>query len=193
MKNIKNPNIRKRIFLVISIAMVLFVSHLIFINYFEKMGSPIRKDISLDLTAGKYSQYGIDSLSLYDERNYLFILSGWAYSISNANEPTDSYKTEIILFNETQNFVFESIPQRRADIVTTYDELSIGNVGFNVIINRNVIPLEKFCIGVLLSNMDNGTQYFIRTNQVVQKKIFKLSLAEEDDIFCEALYEENID
>jgi len=116
-------------------------------------------------------------------------LSGWAFSISNVNEPSDLYKTEIILFNETQNFVFESIPQWREDIVKAYGGFLIRDTGFDVLINRNMIPFGRFCVGILLTNMENNNQYFIMTNYLVQNRVFKIDLLQTDYSYCESIYE----
>lgn len=193
MENNNNLNYKSRLILAISIGIILLISHWIFINYCEKMGHPLKENTSIDFSKGKYSHYGIDSLSLYNERNYLYNLSGWAFSISNVNESTNLYNTEIILYNETRNFVFGAIPQWREDIAEAFDDFLISNTGFDVLINRNMIPLDRFCIGILLSNMENDIQYFINTNLVVQNKLLKLNLLGKDTIYCESVFEIIID
>ena len=191
-KNNKNNNVNKsRLILAILFAIFLIFSHWLFINYFERMGRPVKENIPINLSQGKFSYYGIDSLSLYDERNYLYNLTGWAFLISSTDESTDLYKTEIVLFDERRNFVFDVDPQWREDIAKAYTDFLIRDTGFNVLINRNMIPLDRFCIGMLFTNTENSTQYFIITNRAVQNKLFRLDLL-EDESYCESLLEKNI-
>jgi len=191
-ENNNKINFNFRLILAIVIGLFLLFSHWIFVNYFERMGRPVKKIFPIDLSQGKFSHYGIESLSLYKEKNYLYNLSGWAFSVSNITESTDLYRTEIVLFNETKNFFFDAIPQWREDVATAYTNILIGDTGFHVLINKILVPLDSFCIGVLFSSKENNDQYFLITNWVVQNKLFKLDLVFQEDSYCESLYEKNI-
>lgn len=185
-------NFNSRLILAISIGIFLLFSHWIFINYFERMGRPVKENIPIDLPQGKFSHYGIESLSLYNEKNYLYNLSGWAFSVSNITESTDLYKTEIVLFNERKKIIFSTIPQWRDDVANAYTNILIGDTGFHVLINRILVPLDRFCIGILFSATENNDQYFLITNWVVQNKLIKLDLFLREDSYCESLYERSI-
>jgi len=189
-KNNKNY-FKFRLILAILIAMFLVFFHWLFINYFERMGRPLKENIPFDLPQGKFSYYGIESVSLYGEKNYLYNLSGWAFSVSNITESTDLYRTEIVLLNETKNFVFDTIPQWREDVAKAYPNFLISDTGFHVLINKSQIPLDRFCVGILHTSTENDTQHFILTNKAVQNKLFRLDLLEEES-YCESLLEKNI-
>ena len=185
--NLKNKSWKIPIIITVTSILVLVIYLWIFSDFFDKDGKPVREDVVIEFSDPDLVKYGIGEMTLFDDRNYIYKIPGWAFSKIDIDEPTDLYNTEIVLYRNNQNFVFDVIPRDRVDIKEAFKAYKVGNAGFDVIINRKAIPRGNYCIGILLTHKKNQSTYLFNTNRVIVNKLSGLTLLEEDVLFCDEL------
>ena len=173
----------------ISILFFLFGPRLI-ASIFVKEGKPIQRDIDfpeVDIS-GQY-RYAIDYLSTYEENKDLYVLAGWAFSTLNPDYPTNQFRTEILLYNDAQNYLFDSRTSERQDVKKTLSNLSldIQEPGFSVIINKNSISNGDYCVGILFTNKENNIVQFLSTNHLVSRSPNTLTLSRAKELVCDPI------
>jgi hypothetical protein len=154
----------------------------------QNEGRPLSNNIDIpETTIEKNFWFFIDDFSIIDRENNLYRLSGWAFSTATPDEPTNKYKTEIILFSKTKNYVFESQPQGRNDIVDTFSDLQIEIIkpGFSCVINKFAINYGKYCVGLQLTHTEKNIRQFFVTNKVLTYTPFTFELSEDSNSLCE--------
>jgi hypothetical protein len=153
----------------------------------EKEGRPLSKNIDISETMEKNHWFFIDDFSNIDKKNNLYRLSGWAFSTATPDEPTNEYKTEIVLFSKTKNYVFESQPHKRNDVVDTFSylEIEIIKPGFSGVINKFAINYGNFCVGLQLTHTEKNIREFFVTNKVLTYTPFTFELSDDTNSLCE--------
>ena len=177
------------------IAWILLILYLsaprIHANIVENEGKPLSRNIDISETAvEKNYRFFIDDFSNIDRKNNMYRLSGWAFSTATPDEPTNKYKTEIVLFSETINYVFESLPHERNDVVDTFSNLEIEIIkpGFSGVINKFAINYGKFCIGLQLTHTEKYIRQLFVTNKVLTYTPFTFELSEDTNSLCEVYF-----
>jgi len=157
-------------------------------NIVENEGKPLSKTIDiLEISMEKNYRFFIDDFSIIDRKSNMYRLSGRAFSVATPDEPTNKYQTEIILFSKTKNYVFESQPVERNDVVDTFSNLEIEIIkpGFSGVINKFALSYGKFCIGLKLTHTGKNIQQFFVTNKVLTYTPFNFELSNDTNSLCE--------
>jgi hypothetical protein len=154
---------------------------------------PILEDISLDQISSE-NKYSIDGINIFEHNGEIINLFGWAFSTSTPSEPTDIYKTEIILFSDTHNFLFEAKPVMREGVNNTFSDLGldIRMPGFSAFINKETLPYSKYCVAIKLTHMSEQSVQFINTNKEIIIEDNEVILVENKNFECERIYQENM-
>ncbi len=136
---------------------------------------------------GKYS---IDSVKILEEQSDIFCLSGWAFLTIDPSEATDIYKTEVILFNSSKNYLIETIAKSRQDVVDHFSDLDIdiSMPGFYACVDKTTLSNDNFCIALKLTNSIDNSNYFINTNKVLLISEEFIQLFDEKKPECEEIY-----
>jgi hypothetical protein len=155
---------------------------------------PLLEDITLNepTREGKYS---IDSIRILDEESNIFCLSGWAFLTINPSEISNIFKTEVVLVNSSKNYLLETIPKSRQDVIDYFSDLytNIRMPGFSACIDKTAFFNDNFCIVLKLTNSKDNSNYFINTNKVVIISEEDIQLIDEINPECEEIYYSNMD
>ena len=140
---------------------------------------------------GKFS---IDSVIILDKQSDIFSLNGWVFLTNDPNEATDIYKTELVLFNSSKNYLFETKSKSRPDVIEHFIDLDINfrMPGFSAIIDKSVLSNDNYCIALKLKRTIDDSIYFINTNKVVVISEKDFQLLEERNPDCERIYFSNM-
>ena len=151
------------------------------------------EDISLDQISTE-NKYSIDGINIFEHNGEIINLFGWAFSTSTPSEPTDIYKTEIILFSDTHNYLFETKPVMREGVINTFSDLGldIRMPGFSAFINKETLPYSKYCVAIKLTHMSEQSVQFINTNKEIKIEDDEIILVEDKNLECESIYQENM-
>ena len=181
-------------FVIVILAVLFFLlSHRYFVVNLEKDGRPIEIEIeNLEVTNPNTYRFNIEALSRYDERNYIYNLSGWAFSLKTSNQSTNQIETFIALVSHKNEFYFGSFGIERPDVAEAYKDLELDIVkpGFSVLINQQLLPADEYCIGILLRNPLTSEYQFINTNSELIREGWSLELAKENNKICESVFDE---
>jgi hypothetical protein len=179
------------IFLLLPISVLFFLfGPKLIASLFVDEGKPIRKNIEFpDVDISGHYRYSIDYLSTYEENQDLYLLAGWAFSTLNQDYPTNQFKTEILLYNDAQNYLFESRTSDRKDVKQTLSNLSldIQQPGFSVIMNMSSISNGDYCVGIIFTDKENNIVQFFSTNHLVSRSPNTLTLSSADELVCDPI------
>ena len=181
-------------FVIVILAVLFFLlAHRHFVVNLEKDGRPIDMQFeNIEVTNPSGYRSNIEALSRYDERNYIYNLSGWAFSLETSNQPTDQIETIIVLVSNKNKFYYESFGIERLDVEEAFKDLELNLVkpGFSVLINQQLLPADEYCIGILLRNPLTSAYQFINTNAELIREGWSLELAKENNKICESVFDE---
>ncbi len=155
---------------------------------------PIIENISLPAITNQIN-YFVDGLVQVEDRKGSYDLNGWAFSTLDLNQPTNIFKTKIVLFNESKTYVYETTSSNRGDVIEAFKELKIEIVkpGYQTTISAEQLQdVGNYCIGVLLTGNPNVPDQFIVTSKIITKMDSTLELLEEKEAYCQNVYNENI-
>ncbi len=154
---------------------------------------PISENISLPEIADKI-KYFIDVLSKIDDNSDNYHLIGWAFSIRDENQPTNIFETKIVLFNQSEGIVVETLSTTREDVVDAFKELNLEIVkpGYQAKLSPDQLLDGDYCIGILLTESLEETDQFVVTNKIISKRGSVLELLEDTEEYCKNVYVENI-
>lgn len=184
-----------RFVIVIAAILIFLLAHRYYVRRFEKDGRPIQEDVEITGVPNlNQYRYYIESLALFDERNYIYNFSGWAFSTQNPNQPTDHYNTQIVLISEEDSFLFESSAVERDDVVQAFTDLDleIRKPGFSVLINKHLLPRNEYCVGIVFVNSEGEMMQGTNTGQILIRDASTLALSQDNDLICKHMFPEGV-
>jgi len=184
-----------RFVIVIAAVLIFLLAHSYYVHKLEKDGRPIQEDVDISgIPNLNQYRYYIESLVLFDERNYIYNLSGWAFSTLNPEIPTDQFNTQILLISEEDSFLFDSSAVERDDVVQAFPDLDveIRKPGFFVLINKHLLPRNEYCVGIVSSDEEGEMIQGINTGQILIRDSAKLAISPDDEFTCNHIFPEGV-
>jgi hypothetical protein len=182
-----------RFVIVIAAILIFLLAHNYYVHELEKDGRPIQEDVDISGVPNiNQYRYYIESLTLFDERNYIYNLSGWAFSTQNPADPTDQFNTQILLISEEDSFLFDASLVERDDVVQAFTDLDleIRRPGFSALINNHLLPREEYCIGIIFTDDDGEMLQGVNTGQILIRDAGSLVLAQDEEFKCNQIFPE---
>jgi hypothetical protein len=134
----------------------------LYVKFVLKKGKPLPVDGTLPETSEQI-KLSIDGLEPYMyEGQKIYLLSGWAFSVLDANISPDMYERLIVLVSHSKIYYFPVQTVGRPGVQKVYKDLNMDltNSGFRAYISKDVIQPGKYRIGIVFKNPSTGLAYY---------------------------------
>jgi hypothetical protein len=163
------------IHIVIWVGMLIYVMAAtpFYARYVLKDGKPIAFDEELPQRTKRitYSLDRFDPVVLRGQS--LYHLFGWAFV---SGDPTSTaYERLLVLQSDSHTYFFSIADYTRPDLQNRFPDLHLPlDTGFAVHISKDAIEQGIYRIGFLFKHRENGTQYYLLTNEKIMRTPNKL-------------------
>ena len=154
----------------------------------NEIGAPVRSDIDLPLPSTNLEMVsGVADFVENESNDDMYEIKGWAFSRMTPDEFSDIYRTEVVLFSTARNYVFDTRETHRPELNEKFSdlELQLRNIGFQGLINQEVLRQDDYCVGILLTHLERGNSYFQATDQILSKGISAAQVNRDVDELCD--------
>jgi hypothetical protein len=185
MKNvIMRAGILRHILLWSVAAIYLFFGPSLYYQLFPREGKPVEVWDEQPPKTGRI-RYNLESckfwsnnLATYTEGE-TYALWGWAFLNLGPDTLQANYDRFAIVYDDTHSYVFPMKVYPRPGVQDHFKDLGLTDLassGFYAVISRNALGVGEYGIGLLFKNKQDGTSYYVKTDQLLVRTPNHLSL-----------------
>ena len=143
----------------------------------NREGKPVLRNIYLPAESLQV-RYHIDKFRQIDDNGHVFSVQGWAFTSESPERPSNGYSTQVVLVKGRQNMVMATTAEERGDVVRFFEDLNLNIVdpGFTAVINRDLLPIGNYAVGILLTDTQDGSMEFVLTEHFIERTPNTISL-----------------